>query len=580
MQRLDYRISHGFSNSATCKVVVSLLASALVPAFRIGAQAQTSVTTYHNDTLRTGWNPTETILTALNVTSTTFGLIRSVALDDQVDAQPLVVADQTIAGKGTFNAVVYVATENNTVYAIDSATGKILVLNDQLGPPVRNPLNCHNHGPNLGIGSTPTIDVAKQTIYVMAYTKPVGGKPTYQLHALDLKTLQDQPRSPITVSASHRLVDGSIYNFKPGVEVQRPALLESGGNIYAGFGSFCDFSAGRTRGWLLGWNAGSLLPLSANELTDTLKTAPSLNGNNYFLSSIWMSGAGPADDGAGNILFVTGNSDRFLNTYTGTTNIQESVVRMPEALSGVLDLFTPSNVFTLDQNDWDLGAGGVLLLPDQPGLIPHLAVAAGKDGRLFIMNRDFLGGFKNPDIPAHVTLGPCWCAESYYQGSNGIGRVVTSGNNKVKMWTVNTAVSPALTNEATSAGLVKTSQDGGFFTSVSSNGMNPKTAIIWAIQRPSGTDNHITLYAFNGTKSGTALPLLWSSPGTTAGFWPVLSANANLVPTVGGWNGLRGQLQAIGGLRLDLARSSGGDIEAAFGSACAEPCGCAILGQD
>jgi hypothetical protein len=289
-----------------------------------------------------------------------------------------------------------------------------------------------------------------------------------------------------------------------------------------------------------------------------------------------MSGVGPADDGAGNIFFVTGNSDRFLNTYTGTTNIQESVVKMPEALSGVLDLFTPSNVFTLDQNDWDLGVGGVLLLPDQPGPIPHLAVAAGKDGRLFIMNRDFLGGFNNPDIPAHVPLGPCWCAESYYQGSNGIGRVVTGGSNKVKMWAVNTAVSPALTNEATSTALVTTKQDGGFFTSVSSNGTNPKTAIIWAIQRPSGTDNHITLYAFNGTRSGTSLPLLWSG---AAGFWRVLSANANLVPTVA--NGMvyvaSNKQLAIFGL---TSHGGGGDIEEAFGSARAGTCGCAILGQD
>jgi len=105
-----------------------------------------------------------------------------------------------------------------------------------------------------------------------------------------------------------------------------------------------------------------------------------------------MAGYGVADDGDGNLFFVTSNSDPLINTYTGTTNIQESVVKMPDDLSSVLDLFTPSNAFTLDAQDGDYGSGGVLVLPDQPGPIPHLAVAAGKDGRLFILNRDDMGG--------------------------------------------------------------------------------------------------------------------------------------------------------------------------------------------
>ncbi|MBV8359917.1 MAG: PQQ-binding-like beta-propeller repeat protein, partial [Deltaproteobacteria bacterium] len=422
MKQSSYPAFHRFFESRSNKLlVVGILACAFGLPWQIVAEAQTSVTTYHGDSQRTGWNSSEGILKPSNVTATTFGLIASVALDDQVDAQSLVVANQVIEGQG-MHTVVYVATENNTVYAIDSSTGSILKTAN-LGAPVPRPLGCTLNGPNVGITGTPTIDVEKQTIYVMAYTL-VAGQPSYRLHALNLQTLQDKAGSPINVMASHRLTDGSKLSFNSKVERQRPALLESNGNIYAGFSSFCDFSPSSSRGWLLGWNAGTLTALGANELTDTLKTAPANNGTNFFLSAIWMSGYGIADDGVGNVFFVTGNSDPNLNTYTGTTNIQESVVKMPEALTSVLDLFTPSNVFSLDQGDEDFGAGGVLVLPDQPGPVPHLAVAAGKDGRLFIIDRDDMGRFHNPDIPAHVNIGGCWCGSSYYQGADGVGRVV------------------------------------------------------------------------------------------------------------------------------------------------------------
>jgi hypothetical protein len=163
---------------------------------------------------------------------------------------------------------------------------------------------------------------------------------------------------------------------------------------------------------------------------------------------------------------------------------------------------------------------------------------------LFILNRDNMGGFNNPDIPANVNIGICWCGESYYTGSDGVGRVVSSGGqwtngygspsqSQAETWTVNTNLSPALTLEAASATLPVTPQDPGFFTSVSSNGTQPNTAIIWAIARPTGADNHLTLYALNGTASAGALNTLWSG---AAGTWPNTGGNANLVPTVA--NGL------------------------------------------
>jgi hypothetical protein len=143
-------------------------------------------------------------------------------------------------------------------------------------------------------------------------------------------------------------------------------LLEANGNIYVGFGTFGDRAGATSRGWFLGWNATTLAPLATTELTNTLTNSvdPSYP---MFDSSIWMSGSGVAADSGGDLFYITANSDPNMDTYTGTTNIQESTVEMSGDLSTVIDLFTPSNVFTLDRNDDDFGSGGVLLLPDQPG---------------------------------------------------------------------------------------------------------------------------------------------------------------------------------------------------------------------
>lgn len=525
------------NKSAIRAAVVSLFFAllAIVP-----SQGQTlcctSVTTYHNDAQRTGWNSTETVLTPATVTPATFGVIATVPLDDQVDAQPLVVANQSING-GT-HTVVYVATGNNTVYAIDGANGAIL-LKRNFGTPVSMPLGCPLNGPNVGITSTPVIDLTTNSIYVMTYTNGSGG-PTYTLHNLNASTLADNV-APVVVSASHTLSDGSVFTFNATYQRQRPALLEANGNIYAAFGAFCDFSPSLSRGWVLGWTAGSMTPLAENELTDTQATSP----NSYFLASVWMSGYGPSADSSGNVYFVTGNSNSTKstppppNTYDGVTAIQESVVQVKGDLSQVVGLFTPNNVYGLDQNDTDFGAGGVMVLPDQPGSFPHWAVAAGKDGRNFILNRDNMGGLQTPDFPNNVNIGPCWCGASYFTGSDGTNRVVSSGGLQAETWKVNTtATKPSLTLEASTSSFSSGPQHPGFFTSISSNGTLPNTQVIWAVSRPLGGTDYLTLHAYSGTASGSALTQLWSSP---AGTWPntgspsnpsTITGDANTVPTV------------------------------------------------
>jgi len=387
-----------------------------------------------------------------------------------------------------------------------------------------------------GIQSTPVIDVAAQTLYLIAY---VNGPPrSYQLHALNLWDLTDKAGSPVTVAASHTLTNGSTYTFNATVQRQRPALLKANGNVYAGFGSFGDRNASITRGWLLGWNASTLQPLTGNQLTDTVATSTT----SFFLSSIWMSGFGIAASGT-SLFFATGNSDCTIHaisvkcpaktTYDGVTNIQESVVKLDGNLTTLRGIFTPSNVAVLDQGDHDLGSGGVLLLPRQSGNFPFLAVAGGKDGRLFLLDRNNLGGFTpgGPDKAFDVQpSGGCSCGPSYFTGSDKIGRVVSSSGSSVQTWQVQLSPWPNLVLEGT--GTIASGQDGGFFTSVSTNGTQAYSGIIWAVGRPS-TSTVITLSAFDATAVNGKLNLIFSSP---AGSWTHTNGNANIVPVAA--NGL------------------------------------------
>ena len=465
-------------------------------------------------------------MTPANVGSSSFGLLETVTLDDQVDGQPLVVPNVTIttgAYKGLHD-VVYVATEGDTIYAIDVHNGTVL-LQANFGTPVSYPLGCNNNGPNVGINSTPVIDPASKTLYAIVYSNGPSG-PGYRIHALGLGSLADKV-TPQAVKGTHKLSNGATYTFRASVQRQRPALLLANGNVYAGFGSFCDLAANVSRGWLLGWNAGTLQPLPANEVFDTQASSP----NNFFLSSIWMSGYGPAADDSGNILFVTGNSDYSGTTYDGVTNIQESVVKVSPDLMSVLDLFTPNNVGALDQSDTDFGSGGALVLPDQPGQIPHLAVAAGKFGSMYLMNEDDLGGYSpaRNNVLGTYNVGACWCGQSYFvDPRDGLARVVSSGGSAIEVWKLQTSPSASLTRVSTSTSVTVGLQFPGFFTSVSSNGTaNP---IIWALSHPANRNPaSITLYAFNPEAGGSTLSPIFKS---NAGNWPNVYGNSNLVPVV------------------------------------------------
>lgn len=509
--------------------LAALLVSAAAMAAPPGRQApagKIAVTTYHSDNFRSGWNAQETSLVPTSVSSAQFKLIAAATLDEQVDAQPLLVPDQPIGGHGTHDTV-YVATENNTVYAIDAASGAIL-LQKNLGPPVPQaalPGQCDNNSPNIGITGTPVIDPTSGTLYVIAYTYRQQ-KQVYHLHALDLSTLADKI-SPVVVTATGTLSDGSLYKFNAAVSRQRAALLLANGNVYAGFASFCDEAGDQSRGWVLGWNASSLAPLASNHLDNRLAQSP----DDFFLTSIWMSGYGLAASQAGDVYFVTGNADYSGTTFDKHLNLSESVVQLSSTLKKVKSSYTPKGKAegwqVLDQFDIDFGAGGAMLLPPQAGQLSNYLVAAGKAGIIYLLNADDLtnGQRGNNSVLNQHNMGECWCGPSYFTGADGIGRVVTSGGTAGGVWKVVTGANPRLDGDFPLPAIA-TGQDPGFFTSVSSNGTQAGSAVIWAVSRPvSDSDTSVSLYAFDGS-DGTQLT------SQAAGGWPNVGGNSNIVPVV------------------------------------------------
>src|SRR5690349_18173716 len=197
-----------------------------------------------------------------------------------------------------------------------------------------------------------------------------------------------------------------------------------------------------------------------------------------------MSGAGPAASLDGHVYFVTGNSDWSGGTFSRTRNISESVVQESDDLSEVTGLFTPRGpgvgASALDVVDEDFGSGGVLLLPAQKGQPSNLAVALGKAGKMYLLNADDLDNQARGNAKAYdiVDGGACWCAESYFEGADGIGRVLSSGDNVIRVWKVNAGATPKLQKELQGDIKIENGQDPGMFTVVSSN--NHTDAVIWA----------------------------------------------------------------------------------------------------
>jgi len=487
------------------------------------------VLTYHGDNLRTGWFSSETQLTTSNVNPQSFGLLQAVVLDGRVDAEPLVVMQQPIAGQGTHN-VVYVATENNSVYAVDADAGAILwQRNFGAAVPYQFKKSDDNVFPAMGILGTPVIDRTAGAMYFVADSYN-GISDTFYLHAISLSNGRNLLK-PAAIHFFELLPSGVKWTFMPKYHLQRPGLLEANGSLYIAFGSNGDTQPDKSRGSIMRYDPATLTQLSGQITNQRHKSSLP-----YYLSSIWQSGYALAADANGDVYFSTGNSDRFQPSYSAL-NLPESVVHLSGDLSTLVDSFTTFNYFKLDQHDTDMGSGGTLLLPDQPGSIPHLAVAGGKDGRAFLLNRDQLGGFTRggPDnVLQVVNMGSCWCGPAYFVGSDGASYVLTGGRNGVTSWQLQTSPAVQLM-QASSTGAAAVSglpDNGGSIPVVSSNGTTPGSGIVWFVQKPStSSDNDpgtsITLNAY------AASDLTQQLVSIPAGAWThAVNSNANLVPTV------------------------------------------------
>ena len=388
--------------------------------------AQVSVTTYRNNLARTGENLAETILTPANVNPVQFGKIFSRPVDGQIYAQPLYLPSVAIAGKGVHN-VVFVATQHDSVYAFDadSNTGpnepplwQVSLANTAAGEAtagVADVLNCPTIAPELGITGTPVIDPSTNTLYVVAMTKR-GDQIFHRLHALDITSGAERPGSPVLIAASvpgtgDRALSSSSTSvtFDAYFYKNRAGLLLLNGVVYTGWTSHCDSRS--YHGWIIAYDARSLQQVAV------FNTTP-----NGYQGSIWMGGAAPAADAEGNIYAISGNGS--FDADANGLNLGDSVVKLSSPSLTVLDYFTPFNQLYLDRADIDLGSSGAVLLPDLAGSLAHqrLLVSAGKEGRIYLLDRDRMGRF-NPDADSQIVqsiegaVGAAFGGPAYFNGT-------------------------------------------------------------------------------------------------------------------------------------------------------------------
>jgi len=350
--------------------------------------------TYHADRFRSGVNLQEFALTSSTVKASTFGKLFSRAVDGQIYAQPLHVANLTIAGAK--HNVVYVATEHSSVYAFD-ADGKTTppfwkrsFINPAAGiTTIAKPANALI-SPEISISSTPVIDASTNTLYVSVSTNEHGAI-VHRLHALSLTTGAEKFGGPIAIQASvpgtypALAVNGRVP-FVPKQHLQRPALLLLNGNVYIAYGSNGDILP--YNGWLFAYSAAGTGVLHQ---VAVLCTSPDKGA-----SAIWQSGDGPAADMSSNIYVATGNGAFNLNT--GGRDAGNTVLKLALQSGALvrLDYFTPFNTAQLTADDLDLGAGGPILPPTQSGAAaPSLLVVGGKDGKIYLINRANMGKFNS-----------------------------------------------------------------------------------------------------------------------------------------------------------------------------------------
>jgi len=403
------------------------------------ANVNSDVTTFKNDVGRTGQYLVETSLTPANVNSSTFGLQRQLAVDGKVDAQPLYLSQLTIGGAA--HNTVFVATEHGTMYAFDADTGATLWQKSLLaaGETPSGNHSCNQVDPEIGITSTPVIDRTAGTagiLYVVEMSLDSSSKYHQRLHALDVTTGGELLNGPVEVAATFPNSAG-VTTFDPGQYEERAALLLTHGLIYTSWTSHCD--APPYSGWVISFNQADLSRAGVVNVGPNSGVAQS-GGNNYSINgpAIWMSGDGPGADSAGNVYLLTGNG-RFettldANGFPNQADYGNSFVKLTAsgANLNVADYFTMFNEVAESMADQDLGSGGELLLPDltdATNTVKHLVVGAGKDGNIYVVDRDNMGKFDSAknNIWQQVDLGNgVFASPAYFNGRLYYGG--TSGN--------------------------------------------------------------------------------------------------------------------------------------------------------
>ena len=442
--------------------------------------AGTDVVTYKNDLARTGQNLTETVLTPANVNSTSFGQLRFLTTDGKVDAQPLYLSALTVAGAA--HNVVFVATENDSVYAFDSDKGSTLWHVSLLGSgeTPSGPHGCSQVVPVIGVTATPVIDRsagAHGALYVVAMSN--AGSDHQRLHALDVTTGAELLGGPTEITASYPAPGGGgTRTFDAGQYEERAALLLSQGTIYTSWTSHCDDAP--YTGWVIAYSESTLAQ------TAVLNVAPNGTGSGPATAgpAIWMSGGGPAADSAGNVYLLAGNGafETTLNA-SGFPNLGDygnSFLKLATTAGSlsVADYFTMSDAPNESAADTDLGSGGTLLLPDMTdagGTVRHLMVGAGKDGNLYIVNRDSMGKYSSSGnniwqqlsgaLGGGIWSTPAWFNGMLYYGPVGGNLLAFSATNALFAGTPASQTATSFTYPGTAP-------------SVSANGSS--NGIVWA----------------------------------------------------------------------------------------------------
>jgi iron transport multicopper oxidase len=473
------------------------------------------------DDLRSGWYSTQPALHPAEVSSSSFQQLFDVALDGQIYAQPLL-----------FSGGLLVVTENNHVYVLDPATGAKIVDRTLGAPwnPADLPGGCGDLAPKVGITGTPVIDPSTNTAYftTKSYVSGTSGPAASYFQALDLSTLADRPGFPVPIQGSADNNPGVTFN--PTMQHQRPGLVMINGSVYAGFGSHCGITP--YKGWVFGVS-------STGQIEARWSTEDQFNDG----AGVWQTGGAPVSDGPNTFIISTGNGESTDVPTPGNTPsnlLGESWVRLVVQGNGTLtatDFFSPRDAPALNAMDGDFGSGGPMGLPDSMGnaTVPHLGIGAGKQGYMYLLDRDDLGGFRQgPGASDKVVqrLGPIggvWSRSAAWPGEGGWTYLPTASPGNSASGSSGQFHAFALGTDGTGVpALALAGQADGDFGMgssppvVTSDGTTPGSALVWVIWEATSNGANGELRVYDTRPVDGVLPMRRSFPiGRAPKFNPV-----------------------------------------------------------